>query len=131
MYRSRVSGPLMDRLDLQVTVPPVAARSLSSGAAEGVPSENLRERVLGARSAERARGILNAEMTLRDLDRHAALDREGEAFLRRATERWKFSARAHVRVRRLARTIADLDESPAVRVEHLREAVAYRIQREG
>ena len=109
----------------------MAGKSLASGATPGAPSVDLRERVTGARSAQAARGILNADMSLRDLDRHAALDRAGEALMRKVSDRWKFSARAHVRVRRLARTIADLDESPAVRYEHLSEAAAYRIRREG
>jgi magnesium chelatase family protein len=131
LYRSRVSGPLLDRFDLQVVVPPVAAEALAAGSPAGASSGDLRGRVVSARGAQRARGVLNAGLSLKALEAHAPLDGACEAFLRRASERFRFSARAHVRVRRLARTIADLEGSASVRHAHLAEAVNYRIRKEG
>ncbi len=121
----------MDRMDLQVVVPPVAAAALAAGSPGGITSAALRERVVAARAAQEGRGVLNAGLSLKALDLHAALDGDGEAYLRRASDRLRLSARAHVRVRRLARTIADLGGSAAVLHEHLAEAVNYRIRKEG
>jgi magnesium chelatase family protein len=126
-YRDRISGPLMDRLDLQVRVPAVAAAALAAGARPGPASAALRDAVTAARRLQAARGCGNAALDGRGLDRHAALDAEGERFLSKAGDRLGLSARAHVRIRRLARTIADLEGAAAVLPGHLKEAVSYRI----
>jgi len=107
---------------------PVAA--LAAAAREGVASASLRDTVLAARRVQESRGALNAALGGRALQRHVPLDAAGEAFLERAAERLRFSARAHVRIRRLARTIADLEGAPSVGSAHLREAVSYRIEAE-
>jgi magnesium chelatase family protein len=127
-YRDRISGPLLDRFDLQVEVPAVPVAALASKAAPGPASRGLREAVLAVQRAELARGCRNAALDGKALQAHAALDREGEAFLARASERLRLSARAHVRVRRLARTIADLAGAPEVLREHLQEAVSFRLR---
>jgi magnesium chelatase family protein len=127
-YRLRVSGPLLDRFDLQVRVPPVAAQDLGSAARAGSTSADLRATVARARAAQERRGIHNSRLTLRALDRHAPLDRASEEFLRNATSRFGLSARAHVRVRRLARTIADVEGDEGVLLAHLKEAVSYRVR---
>ena len=130
-YRARVSGPLLDRIDLQVRVPAVAADALAAAGPPGPPSASLRDAVSRVRSIQRARGALNSTLDLDDLERLAPLDRAGEAFLRRATAKMHLSARAHVRLRRLARTIADVDGAAAVSEAHLKEAVSYRQEAEG
>jgi magnesium chelatase family protein len=130
-YRGRVSGPLLDRFDLQVRVPPVEAAALGSGGRAGSASAGLRGAVEAARARQEPRGAPNGALSLRDLERHGALGPEGEAFLRLAAERLRLSARAHVRVRRIARTIADLAGEAAVGVEHLKEAVSFRLRDDG
>ena len=130
-YRARVSGPLLDRFDLQVRVPPVAAAALAGGAAPGVSSAELRAAVARAREVQASRGCLNAALDGKALGRCAALDPAGESFLARTTDRWGLSARAHVRIRRLARTVADLAGSAAVLPEHLKEAASFRLRADG
>ena len=130
-YRARISGPLLDRFDLQVRVPAVKAASLAADAPRGFSSADLRAAVAAARAAQASRGVPNASLDGKVLDRLAPLDREGEAFLARAAERLRFSARAHVRVRRLARTIADLAGGGPVLRAHLAEAVSFRLRGDG
>jgi magnesium chelatase family protein len=130
-YASRVSGPLLDRIDLQVRVPPVAASALASRGPPGPRSADLRAAVARVRGVQGLRGRLNAALSLEDLDRVAPVDPEGERFLAKASDAWRLSARAHVRLRRLARTIADLEGAPRVLEEHLREAASYRLEATG
>jgi magnesium chelatase family protein len=126
-YRSRLSGPLLDRIDMHVDVPAVPYRELAT-AAPGEPSAPVRERVEGARERQRARGPRsNARLTAAELDRVAALDADGHRLLERAVERLGLSARAVSRVRRMARTIADLERVERVRTPHLAEALQYRV----
>jgi len=91
----------------------------------------LRDRVRDARTAQAGRACLNAALDGKSLDRLAALDPEGEEFLEKAAERLRLSARAIVRVRRLARTVADLEGLAAVGRPHLAEAVAFRLRADG
>ncbi len=91
-------------------------------------SADLAAIVLRARAVQEARGRLNAALSLPDLDRFAPLDPGGREFLARAGQALQLSARAHVRVRRLARTVADLAGADRVRREHLAEAVGYRLR---
>jgi magnesium chelatase family protein len=125
-YRAKLSGPLLDRIDMHVEVPAVPYRQL----AHGPPSESsalVRERVEATRERQRRRGPRsNGRLTGAELAAHAALDAQGHRLLERAVERLAMSARAIDRVRRLARTIADLEGSEAVRAEHLAEALQYR-----
>jgi len=128
-YLTRVSGPLLDRIDLHVEVPRVKSDELTT-AAPSERSADLRSRVLRVRAIQRERfGTSvksNGAMSPRQIRRWCRLDEDGRAFLRAAIERLSLSARAHDRALRLARTIADLDGSPAITAAHLAEAVQYR-----
>lgn len=129
-YRARISGPLMDRIDIHIEVPVVPFRELST-AQPGATSAELREQVRRARAIQARRfnnrfPYTNGRMTPRHLRQFCALDAECHAALRDAMESLGLSARAHDRILRVARTIADLDESEHIRPEHLHEAINYR-----
>ena len=129
-YRGRVSGPLLDRFDLVVDVPAVDMAELS-GRERGEGSSAVRRRVVAARQRQRGRlaesgAGCNAEMSGRILEQRCALDGEARRLLRAAGERLHLSARGHDRVRRVARSVADLEGSEEVRREHVAEAVQYR-----
>ena len=130
-YLGRVSGPLLDRIDLHVEVPAVRYRDLADRRA-GEPSESIRGRVARAREVQRARfGAraevhANAHMTARDLREHCAIGEGGDALLRTAITRLGLSARAYHRVLKIARTIADLDGGGDITTAHVSEAIQYR-----
>lgn len=129
-YRSRLSGPLLDRIDLHVEVPPLRYRELS-GEASGEPSAVIRERVQRARQIQqerfrKAKIFCNAHMTSRQLKRFCQIGEEGQRLLEAAMERLGLSARAYDRILKVSRTIADLEGSDAIRPEHLAEAIQYR-----
>jgi magnesium chelatase family protein len=126
-YRSRLSGPLLDRIDMHVEVPAVPYGELAT-ATPGEPSAPVRRRVEEARDKQRARGPRsNARLSSAELDDVAAIDTDGHRLLERAVARLGLSARAVSRVRRMARTIADLDGGGAIRTVHLAEALQYRL----
>ena len=131
-YLGRISGPLMDRFDLRVDVPPVAFRDLDLPA-NGPPSSEVAARVATARAAQATRfqgtpGMLvNADAEGEVLEEIATPDSEGRALLNMVAERFHLSARGYHRVLRVARTIADLDGSETVRKPHLAEAVSFRL----
>ena len=131
-YLGRISGPLMDRFDLRVEVPPVGYQDLDLPPS-GDSSADVAARVAAARAvqANRFEGIANARVNADAegplLDEIATPDAEGRAFLSKVAERFGLSARGYHRVLRVARTIADLDGSAAVRHPHIAEAVSYRI----
>jgi len=126
-YRARLSGPLVDRVDLHVDVPALPYQQL----AETEPGEStsaVRARVAAARERQRARGGgWNARLSAPALARVAPIDAAGHALLERAASRLGLSARALTRVRRVARTIADLEGSAAVCARHLAETLQYRV----
>lgn len=130
-YRARISGPLLDRIDLHVTVPPVRYRDLSPQR-EGETSQSLRARVQQARSRqeqrfERVSGThCNAQMTPRQIRRFCEVDAEGGALLQNVVDRVGMSARAYDRILKVARTIADLDDSEGICAAHVSEAISYR-----
>jgi len=130
-YRQRISGPLLDRIDLHVEVPLVDYRDLSS-ASGGEKSESIRQRVIAARDRQRHRFAehpeipANSAMSPRLVAAHCKIDSESSAMLEQAMGELSFSARAHDRILKVARTLADLDDCPDIRVNHLLEAIQYR-----
>lgn len=130
-YLSKISGPLLDRIDLQIDVQPVNFNDISSKQA-GESSVDIRKRVVAARALQTARFAgtpevhCNAQMTPRMIHEYAEPDAEGLALLKNAIERMNMSARAYDRILKVARTIADLEASPTVRAEHIMEAIGYR-----
>ncbi|HUP48275.1 MAG TPA: YifB family Mg chelatase-like AAA ATPase, partial [Thermoanaerobaculia bacterium] len=129
-YLAKVSGPLLDRIDLQVEVPALTSDEVT-GTAAGEPSCAIRERVERAREIQRERFRRthvqsNAEMTSRLMRRHCELDPASRALLRAAIDRLGLSARAHDRILKVARTIADLAGNASLEAAHIAEAVQYR-----
>ena len=129
-YRARISGPLMDRIDLHVDVPAVGVRDLTDRA-PGEPSSAVRERVIRARGVQRDRFSgsatrANGQMTLKQIHRHCELDATSRKLIERAIERLGLSARAYARILKVARTIADLDGDTSIRTQHVAEAIGYR-----
>ena len=125
-YQGRLSGPLLDRIDVQVEVPAVVPQVLAA-APDGECSEQVAARVATARKRQRERqGVLNAALDGDGIDRHCALDAAASSFLQNAAARLGWSARGFHRVLRLARTIADLAAEPTLSVAQLAEAIQYR-----
>ena len=124
-YLGKISGPLLDRIDIHVEVPAVPFKELR-GDGQAEPSEQIRARVRTARSVQNARGYCNARIPAREIRKVCALDDAGERTLEMAVRRMSLSARAHDRILKVARTVADLDESGHVSAKHLAEAVQYR-----
>jgi magnesium chelatase family protein len=124
-YLAKVSGPLLDRIDLHIEVPAVPYKELR-GKTDGQTSEQIRERVELARTTQRGRGFYNSQIPPAQLRTLCVLDDAGERTLEMAVRRMNLSARAHDRMLRVARTIADLDRSTAVSAKHLAEAVQFR-----
>jgi magnesium chelatase family protein len=126
-YRARVSGPLLDRIDLHVDVPRVPPVALREEAPEGEPSEQVRARVVAARARQLARaGVPNALLDQSATTATCRLAPEDRALLERAMVAFDLSARSLHRILRVARTIADLDDSEHIATPHLSEAIGYR-----
>lgn len=125
-YRSRISGPMLDRIDIQIEVPALPQEELL-GAAAGESSASIRQRVTAARQAAIARqGKPNADLSPREIDVHCLPEADAEGLLRQAMARLNLSARAYHRILKVARTIADLAGAERVRKGHVAEAVHYR-----
>jgi len=129
-YLSRISGPLLDRIDIQLEVPAVNYRELRTGS-HGDSSTRIRERVVAARAIQQRRfksdGIFcNARMTNRHIRKYCRVDGEADSLLSAAMESFALSARAYTKILKVARSIADLDQSDAIRAEHVSEAIQYR-----
>ncbi len=127
-YRSKISGPLLDRIDMHVEVPHVPFLDLSSQK-KLETSQEVRGRVIKARALQQARfGRIktNAQMTPQELSRFCALDGAGQNLVRQAMDKMSLSARAYTRILKLARTIADLDASAPIASDHLMEALSFR-----
>lgn len=133
-YLERVSGPLLDRIDIEIELPSVSYDEISGKTEPGESSAKIRERVNRARafadkrleSGGDKRGTLNANMTVDLLHKYCIPNEEASELMRQAFDSLGLSARGHDRVLRVARTIADLDESPEIRAEHIAEAIMYR-----
>ncbi len=130
-YLNKISGPLLDRIDIHIEVVPVPFEKLS-GAPPAEPSINVRERVIRARTIQEERFVewkgihCNAQMGSKHIRRFCQLDEAGNALLKNAMERLGLSARAYDRILKVSRTIADLEGCEAIRPEHVAEAIQYR-----
>ena len=129
-YLAKISGPLLDRIDIHIEVPPVPFRELSAEAS-GTDSAAMREEVVRARAVQQRRfhgepNLLNGKMTPRQIRRHCRLDGDAESLLKSAMEEMGLSARAHDKILRISRTIADLAGEETITSAHLSEAINYR-----
>ncbi|MBQ8372348.1 MAG: YifB family Mg chelatase-like AAA ATPase [Clostridia bacterium] len=133
-YLEKVSGPLLDRIDIEIELPSVSYTEIAGKGQRGEPSAKIRERVNASRAFTNDRlrragdreGVLNANMTSDMMRRHCVLDDDASALMRDAFESLGLSARGHDRVLRVARTIADLDGSGVITSDHVAEAIMYR-----
>jgi magnesium chelatase family protein len=130
-YRSRVSGPLLDRIDIQIEVPPVTMRELSMETDEE-SSAAMRQRVAAARKIQEARFkgkavYANAQMPTRSIKKYCAIGEAARGLLERAVEKFGLSARAYHRILKVSRTIADLEDKERVEEPHVAEAIQYRV----
>jgi magnesium chelatase family protein len=130
-YRSRISGPLLDRIDIHVEVPTVKFRDLSSDR-KGEPSSEIRNRVQAAREIQLERfkddkhSFCNADMQPKQIRKYCKIDETGSDLLKTAITKLGLSARAYDRILKVSRTIADLTGSESILTEHLSEAIQYR-----
>ncbi|MBU6328055.1 MAG: ATP-binding protein, partial [Verrucomicrobia bacterium] len=130
-YRQKISGPLLDRIDIHVEVPLVDFKELSATEL-GEKSSAIRQRVAAARTIQSERFSknrsvnTNSAMSAKLVREHCQLDNTSSQYLEQAMESMNFSARAHDRILKVARTIADLDSSVAIQSQHILEAIQYR-----
>jgi magnesium chelatase family protein len=130
-YMAKISGPLLDRIDIHIEVPAVPFRELSADAA-GTNSADIRRQVESARTHQRGRfdgtkTRYNAQMSHKQLRSHCQLDEDGAGLMKTAMSDLGLSARAHDKILRVARTIADLDGSEKINAPHINEAINYRM----
>ena len=133
-YLEKVSGPLLDRIDIEIELPSISYDDIAGKGNHGERSSVIRERVNEARRFTNHRlakagdktGVLNANMSVDMLRRHCELDNEASELMREAFESLGLSARGHDRVLRVARTIADLDGCDKINADHIAEAIMYR-----
>jgi magnesium chelatase family protein len=129
-YIAKVSGPLMDRLDIHIDVPPVTFRKLRSRA-DQAGSAGIREQIIAVRETQTrrfgdGRVMTNARMTHKQVETHCRLDEPCEQLLKQAMSEFALSARAHDKICKVSRTIADLENAKDIRAEHIAEAISYR-----
>lgn len=129
-YLAKISGPLLDRIDIHVEVPAVPFRELSDGRV-GTNSETMHQQVSAARVVQQRRfrdlpGMVNGKMSTRQVRQFCKLETDAETLLKQAMEEMGFSARAHDKILRVARTLADLVEAETITLDHLNEAINYR-----
>jgi magnesium chelatase family protein len=129
---NKISGPLMDRMDIQVEITPVSFEKLTDQKC-GESSESIRKRVIKARKIQEKRFedhphiYSNAQMSVREIRKFASPDQAGLLLLKKAMSTNKLSARAYDRILKVARSIADLDLSDKIQVQHIAEAIQYRM----
>ena len=129
-YRAKISGPLLDRIDIQIEVPSMSYEDLAK-TADGETSETIKARVNKARKIQHERYkndniTSNAQLNASLLDKYCQLDESGNALMKTAFERLGLSARAHSKILKVARTIADIDGSDDIKQNHIAEAIQYR-----
>lgn len=129
-YKSRLSGPLIDRIDIHIEVPALAYKELRKNT-QSESSESIRERVVASRMIQQRRFtsdniFCNAQMQSRHIQKYCRLNGDGEKLLEAAVEKFGLSARAYHRILKCARTIADLDQQDSIQAGHLGEAIQYR-----
>jgi magnesium chelatase family protein len=125
-YRNKISGPLLDRIDIHIEVPAVKYKEMA-GDTTGEPSEKIRARVEAARAIQRQRfGHANARMTPKEIKQHCRLDDQCQELLKAAMTELNLSARAYDRILKLARTIADLEAAERIQPTHVSEAIQFR-----
>jgi magnesium chelatase family protein len=130
-YRNKVSGPLLDRIDIHIDVPALKISELTQSDQKPENSLSIRNRVIEARAIQLARFkgckiYANSQMNEKDIKRYCAIDEQATETLKQAIEKLKLSARAYDRVLKVSRTIADLDKSQMIKSAHIAEAVRYR-----
>jgi magnesium chelatase family protein len=130
-YMSRISGPLLDRIDIHLEVPAVTYRDLTSKV-KGTSSAQMREQVVRAIGRQRERfgrdgTMTNASMGKPEVEKHGVLDEAGQMLMKQAMEELGLSARAFDKVRKVARTIADLEGAETIGSNHVSEAIQYRL----
>ncbi|WP_395373918.1 YifB family Mg chelatase-like AAA ATPase [Marinicella sp. W31] len=127
-YRNKISGPLLDRIDLQVEVPRVAYRELRHSTDAGRSSAEIKALVIQTQNIQRQRqvGKLNATLNINEMEKHMGLSDEQLNFLEHVVDKLRLSARAYHRIIKVSRTIADLDASKKITQAHLAEAISYR-----
>ena len=126
-YQSRLSGPFLNRIDMQVEVPAVAIESLSGTVAASEPSVQVAARVRKAFERQLARqGCVNAQLSVKQVDQYCVLDEAAQKVLARAMTQLNWSARVYHRVLRVARTVADMDGAEQLTAAHVAQAIQYR-----
>jgi len=132
-YRSKLSGPILDRIDIQIEVPPVEIKELLKDKVEKnqINSEVMRERVLKARKIQMERyknsKKVNARLNSREVKRYCKMEKDAKEFLERVADKFNLSARAVHKILKISRTIADLEECEIILKQHIAEAVQYRV----
>ena len=131
-YRSKLSGPFLDRIDLLVTVPRLNTSELVNIKQEAEPSEKIRERVINARKIQALRYkdediLTNSELNSKQIKKYCELDEKSSDFMKIAAEKYLLSGRKFNRILKLARTIADLKNSKKIELTHLSQALQYRV----
>jgi magnesium chelatase family protein len=136
-YLNRISGPLLDRIDIHIEVVPVPFDKLSEQRVSE-PSRIIRERVMNARNIQKERYVehpgihCNAQMSSKMLRNYCTIDAAGHSIMKTAMQKLALSARAYDRILKVSRTIADMEASPTIQTHHLAEAIQYRsLDREG
>lgn len=129
-YLARISGPLLDRIDIHIEVPPVPFRELSEQKT-GTDSQQMHAQVMAAREIQQRRFEgqpvqINGKMSPRQIRTYCRLDADAENLLKTAMDEMGLSARAHDKILRVSRTIADLEQSDRIQASHLSEAINYR-----
>jgi magnesium chelatase family protein len=136
-YLNKISGPLMDRIDLQIEVPAVKFQELTDER-KGEKSETIRQRVVQSRKVQEKRlstykGVhYNAQLSTQLIEKYCQIDDTGKALLKNAMEKLGLSARSYARILKVARTIADMEQEQQIKPQHLAEAIQFRsLDKEG